>query len=106
MTDANKSKDQGQLQEALSLVQIAISDYRTKLEAITLTKDDCDPILLEGETEAGYFCQMMIDPKPVAEILLAHDYPIFRILQEDAPDAMWEELAQLVGLQAVSSFDL
>lgn len=106
MADTNKSKERGQLKEALSLVQIAISDYRTKLEAITITNEECDPILLEGETEAGYYCNMMIDPKPVAKILLHYDYPIFRILDEDAPDAMWEELARLVGLRAVTSFDL
>ncbi len=87
-----------------------ISDYRTELEAITLVREDLedtlDPVLVEGETMAGYYCQMMIGPKLVAEILLKYDYPIFRVLGEEGPDAMWHEIASKLGLASVSSVDL
>lgn len=94
--------------EARAIIQQEISDYRTKLEALTLLKEDAtpNPILIEGETQAGYFCQLMADPRDVAKILLHYNYPMYRVLQEDAPDEMWNELAQLVGLESISSFDL
>lgn len=93
---------------AQETINLAISDYRTILEAITLLpKDACpDPILIEGETSAGYFCQMMVDPREVAPILLAYNYPVWLALEDDFPDAMWEELGEHFGLASVSSVDL
>lgn len=92
--------------EALEIIQQKISDYRTKLEAITLCTTDLDPVMLDGETNTGYYCQLMIDPKTAANIMLKHDYPIYATLGEDAPDEMWRELADEYGLSSVSSVDL
>lgn len=92
---------------ARETVALAISDYRTQLEAITLSKDEClDPIMVEGETRTGYYCQMMVDPKDVAQILLKYDYPVFAVLEEEPPQGIWEDLAERFGLASVSSFDL
>ena len=91
---------------AQETINLAISEYRTILEAITLSKDDCDPTLIEGETCAGYFCHLMVDPKEIAPILLKYDYPVFAILEEESPQAMWDELAEHFGLSRVNSFDL
>lgn len=95
-------------ESARETIAQVISDYRTVLEAITLLKaDDCpDPILIEGETRTGYFCQMMVDPREVAPILLEYNYPVWLALGEDFPDAMWEELGEHFGLASVSSVDL
>lgn len=92
--------------EALEIIQQKISDYRTKLEAITLSTADCEPVLLDGETTTGYYCNLMINPKTAASIMLKYDYPIFATLGEDAPREMWRELADEYGLGSVSSVDL
>lgn len=99
------SPEEEQARETIAQV---ISDYRTVLEAITLLKPDAcpDPILIEGETCTGYFCQMMVDPREVAPILLEHNYPVWLALGEDFPDAMWGELGEHFGLASVSSVDL
>jgi hypothetical protein len=99
------SPEEEQARETIAQV---ISDYRTVLEAITLLKaDDCpSPILIEGETRAGYYCQMMVDPREVAPILLRYNHPVWLALGEDSPDAMWEELGEHFGLASVSSVDL
>ena len=63
-------------------------------------------IMVEGETTAGYFCQLMVNPQEVAKILLEYDYPVWRVLGADAPDAMWEDLGRKFGLEHVCSVDL
>ena len=95
-------------QDAVETVQEAISAYRTQLEAITLVKEgfEPDPILIEAETKAGYYCQMMVNPKDVAKILLKYDYPIYEVLGDEAPQEMWDDLAEQFGVGAVTSFDL
>ena len=93
-------------QDAVDTVQQAISDYRTQLEAMTLSNDDLDPILIEGETETGYSCSMMVNPKDVAKILLKYDFPIYEVLGDEAPQGMWDDLAEQFGVGAVTSFDL
>jgi len=95
-------------QDAVDTVQQAISDYRTQLEAITLVKEgfEPDPILIEAETKTGYYCQMMVNPKDAAEILLKYDFPIYEVLGDEAPQGMWDDLAEQFGVEAVTSFDL
>lgn len=97
-----------ELEHAREIINQKISDERTKLEAFTLLKPDAtpDPVCIEGETETGYYCQMMVDPRDIAPILLEHQYPVFKVLQEDFPDEMWRELAQKLGLDIISSVDL
>lgn len=95
-------------QDAIDKVNQLISDYRTQIEAITLVKDDIDmdPVLLTGETATGHACQMMVDPRQIAPILLDFDYPVYRILSDEVPYGMWEALATEFGLESVDSFDL
>lgn len=92
--------------KALDIIQQKISDYRTKLEAITISNAELQPIMIEGQTRTGYHCQLMDNPKTAAEIMLRHNYPIFATLGEDAPDAMWQELADEYGLETVSAVGL
>lgn len=93
------------LNDAVVVVQKEIHDLREKYETIVKTGEQ-DPILVEGKTSVGYFCQLMVDPKDVAKILLEYDYPVWRVLDEDAPRAMWEDLGRELGLEHVCSVDL
>lgn len=102
MTKDNESK------KALELVKQAISDRRTVFEAITLLKEDAtpEPVMVEAETRTGHYCQMMVDPREIAPIILKYDYPIYKVLEEEPPQRMWYELAEKLGVDVVTSFDL
>ena len=86
-------------------MQKEIHDLRAKYETIAKAEEQ-DPILVEGETSAGYCCQLMVGPKDVAKILLEYDYPVWRVLEEEAPDEMWGDLGRKFGLEHVCSVDL
>ena len=58
--------------------------------------------MLVGETVTGYYAQLMVNPKTVAKIMLDYDYPFWTILDEEAPQGMWDQLAKVFGLDAVS----
>ena len=91
--------------DAINVVKAAIAAEVKRLEAITI-KDDPEPVMLEGETSRGYQVQTMINPAKVAKVMLDYDYPTYKILKEDAPQGLWDELAKLVGLDSVYSVDL
>ena len=93
------------LHEAVKLVNDAIMDEFKRIEEIAKTEEG-DPILIEGETTAGYFCHLMVDPKDVAKIALEYNYPVWLILEHDYPDGMWEDLGRKFGLATVCSIDL
>ena len=93
------------LEEAIKLVGRAITERENELHRIANT-DDQPPITLWGRTCRGYEVQAMADPKDVASILERYDYAIYDVLKLDLPEAIWGELADLAGLEAVSGFDL
>ena len=105
----NKKADESiSLMDAATAVRIikdAIDRERKKLQKIANDVDQ-SPIMIEGETSEGYYCQLMVDPKDAARIMLEYDYPVWSILMEDAPDAMWRDLARKFGIAVVSSVDL
>ena len=90
---------------ALGMIKDAIRREEEKLKEIANAEEQ-DPVLIEGETSEGYICHLMVDPKDAARIMLEYRYPIWSILMEDAPDAMWRELARKYGIAVVSSVDL
>lgn len=94
-----------ELSAAVKLVNEAIVAEYKRLETLAKPEEN-DPILVEGETSAGYYCQMMVDPKDVARILLDYNYPVWRVIEEDMPDGMWEDLGRKFGLDHVCSVDL
>lgn len=103
------TKDEKQADKAaVERVKQMISDYRTIVEGVTLLKEGAcpDPVMIEGETRTGYYCQLMVDPRDIAPILLKYEYPIYRVLEEDPPEQMWCELGEKFGLDTVTSFDL
>lgn len=62
--------------------------------------------MVEGETTAGYFRQLMMNPQEVAKIFVDYNYVLYRVLGEDAPDAMWEDLGRKFDLEYVCSAGL
>lgn len=93
------------LSEAVRIVKRAIAAEGDRLRQIS-TDEEADPVLLEGETATGCGAHIMVDPAKVAQIMLNYEYPLYRILDEDAPQRMWNELARLVGLNDVCFVDL
>lgn len=98
-------KKNDKLASAVKLVNEAIMAEYKRLEKISKTEEG-EPITVEGETTAGYFCQMMADPKDVAKIMLDYNYPVWRVLEEDAPNGMWEDLGYKFGLKTACWVDL
>ena len=82
------------LEDAVAVVQKEIRKWREKYESVANENGQDHPIMVEGETTAGYYCQLMVNPQEVA------------VLGEDAPDAMWEDLGRKFGLEHVCSVDL
>lgn len=62
--------------------------------------------MVEDETTAGYYRQLMVNPQEIAKIFVDYDYALYRVLDEDAPDAMWGDLGQKFGLEHACSVDL
>lgn len=93
------------LTAAIKLVHAEIEAYRKELSEIKAGEDQ-GPVMVEGETSTGYYCHLMVDPKDAARIMLDYDFPVYKILGEDAPEEMWEEMARKFGLESVSSVDL
>lgn len=63
------------LEDAVAVVQKEICDLCAKYEPVVKTEER-GPIMVEGETSPGYYCQLMAGPKDVAKILLKYDYPV------------------------------
>ena len=100
-----KRREEEKLEVAVHRVNEAIKNEQKRLEEIAKTEEG-DPILIEGETTAGYFCHLMVDPKDVAKIALEYNYPVWHTLQQDCPEEMWEELGRKFGLASVCLIDL
>ena len=93
------------LSEAVRIVRAAIKAEEDRLQRIADSQEE-EPIMLEGETSAGYIVHVMSDPAKVAKVLLDYDYPLYKVLEEDWPQEMWDALAQMVGLESVYSVDM
>lgn len=105
MEGQSQNNQQLNLTEAAKLVNAAIAKERERLKKIAAT-EEADPVLVEGETSTGYCCHIQVNPKEVAAIALRHDWPVWVVLGEDFPDAMWAEFANHFGLGAVDHVDL
>ena len=102
---ADKAKEAIPLSEAARIVREAISAKENHLKQLTGSKEN-HPIMLEGQTSAGYDVQMMVDPAKIAYIMLDYQYPHCVVLEEEPPLEMWCEIAMLVGLKEVRSVDI
>ncbi len=93
------------LADAIKLVNAEIDRQRKELEGTTKDEEGF-PVALYGETCKKYYVSVQASPSDVAKIMLDYDYPIWNVLGLDAPDAMWDELAEMVGLLSVLSVDI
>ena len=105
MPEKNNTNPKENLLEAVKLVQKAIEAERKKYEKIA-DNYDASPVMVEGSTSAGYFAQTHADPSDIARIFTNYDYAMFRILEEDVPQGMWDDIARLVGFESVSCVDI
>ena len=94
-----------ELSKAIDIVRTAIRAEEKRLQEIADGTEQ-DPVMLEGSTTQAYSVQMMIDPSKVAKVMLDYQYPLYRIIGEDAPQEMWDELARMVGLEEVYAVDI
>ncbi len=93
------------LTDAVKLVNAEIERQRQKLEELVKDEEGL-PISLEGNTSEGYYAVLRVSPCKIAAVMLKYDYPIWNALELDAPDAMWDELAEMVGLDGVIGVDI
>lgn len=91
--------------DAVQQVNAKIADLRTKLERI-VKDSEATLIAVKGETATGSCAIAQIARNKVAKVMLRYDYPVWYVLEEDAPDEMWDEIARLVGFECVSSVDI
>ena len=93
------------LADAVRMVKEAIDAEETRLKKLA-NETENDPVMLEGETSTRFNVQMMVEPSIVAKIMLKYEYPVYKVLEEDEPQAMWNELAEMVGLGEVYGVDI
>ena len=104
MTEEKPKVNKEELAQAVKIVNEAIRAEEQRLRKIASAEEQ-DPVMVEGTTTAGYGCQLMVDPKDAAKIMLDYDYPVWKVLEADAPNGMWEDLGRKFGLESVSSVD-
>ena len=102
----NTELEKAKLAEAVELVNKEIEKERKRLQDILDGDDRQSPVVVEGETFEDYYCQLMVNPKEVAKIMLRHDYPTWKVLGEDAPDGMWGDMGKKFGIKVVCGVDL
>lgn len=91
--------------EAVHLVNAEIEAARKRLEGIAQA-EEASLILVEGETSAGYYAQVMVNPSKIAKIMLKYGYHLWDTLEQEAPEDMWPDIAEMVGLESVSGVDI
>ena len=90
------------ISEAVRLVNTEIEAARKHLRDIVHT-EAAPTILVEGETSAGCCAKVMASPNEIAKIMLMYNFHVWDILDNEASDAMWRDIAETVGLESVSS---
>ena len=105
MDETIKRRKDEKLAEAVKLVNEAIQEEWNAYSKIAET-DEQDPVIVEGTTSRGCGAHVMVDPKPIAKIFLNYNYPMIKVLGEDAPQSMWDDIAEHVGLEEAYSVDL
>ena len=76
------------LEDTVAVVQKRDSQVAREIRVCCEWNEQDHPIIVEGETTAGYYCQLMMNPQEVAKIFVDYNYALYRILGKDAPDAM------------------
>lgn len=98
--ETNTTDPTDELLNAVKVVQAAIKAKEDRYRKIASTEEQ-DPILIEGETRTGYECQLMVDPKDVAQVFLDYDFALWNTVVGEVSDSMWDRLAEIYGLDRV-----
>ena len=93
------------LLDAIKIVSVAIDAEFKRLREIA-ADEEADPVIVAGRTTRDVDAHCMVCGQLVAKVYLKYDFPIYRILELDAPDEMWDELAELTGLGIVNEADM
>ena len=101
----NKKLTKEELEQAVKIVRSAILAKEDEYKKIAHGIDQ-DSVALEGLTEKGFNCSIMVDPKDVAEIFLIWNYATYSVLGEDAPDDMWAEIGELYGIRTAIGVEI
>lgn len=48
----------------------------------------------------------MVNPSKIAKIMLKYGYHLWDTLEQEAPEDMWPDIAEMVGLESVSGVDI
>lgn len=98
-----KKPSEDELINAVRIVNEAIRREEKKLKDIVDAAEEQPLIKIEGVTTTGHLCELMVEPQHAAAILLDHNYPVWNVLMQDYPDAMWKELGESYGLESACS---
>ncbi len=102
---ATKTKQANALSDAVKLVNAEIDSAEKYLERIVKT-EDAELVSVDGKTFAGFDVTVWANSSQIAATMLEHNFHWWNTLELDAPDAMWEEIAELVGLDTVYFVDI
>lgn len=100
-----KKPTKEELEQAVIIVNDAIRAQEEEYRKIASDVDQ-DPTVLEGITDKGYNCSIMVDPKDVADIFLRWNYATYFVLGEDAPDEMWREIGEFYGIRTACGVEM
>lgn len=105
-TGAGGALDLNELNKAVDLVNERIRKETDRLLQIIKDGENDSPVCVEGNTATGYFCMLQVSKVDIARIYLDYDYPLYRVMQAEAPTSMWEDIAKICGIDSISSVDL
>ena len=99
-SDQTQSPTTDELANAVKIVRAAIEAKEAEYRKIASTEEQ-EPVQVEGTTKTNFGVQLMVDPKDAAQVFLDYNYATWSILEEDAPDEMWDQFARIYGLDSV-----
>lgn len=87
-----------QMEEAVKIVNEMIEAECEAYQIIAETSG-LPPVKVSGMTDNGLDCIVQMDPSKIAEILLEHDFHIWKFIKYYGDDgSMWKAIAELCGL--------
>lgn len=105
-----KDKEQGpsnSLEQAIKVVYQACKQYEEELTILAKQHTETvKTVEVEGETIKGFTLNLYVPACIPARIMLKYDYPFYSTLSLDAPSAMWDEIAETLGVAHVYYINL
>ena len=102
---ANANPKSMDLPEAVRIVNAAIEARTRRMREIADGKVH-RPIEITGETETDYPAAVQVDSAKACKIMLDYNEPIYRTLDIEYPEGLWDALADLAGIHVVGSIDV